>query len=125
VLSTVPVMFSYWAQPGDALDLSQMLNDHMAACVATAPNRFVGLGTLPLQSPDLAIAELKRCVNELGLAGVQIGSHVNGWTLSEPQLFRVFKAAEELGAAVCVAVAAGVAVGVEGGCSLRPPCPRA
>ena len=102
VLSTVPVMFNYWAKPEDTLDLSMMLNDHMAKCVATAPNRFVGLGTLPLQSPELAIGELRRCVNDLGLAGVQIGSHINGWTLSEPALFKVFQAAEELGAAMWV-----------------------
>ena len=100
VLSTVPVMFSYWAKPEDALDLSVMLNDHMAACVARAPHRFVGLGTLPMQSPELAVGELRRCVQELGLAGVQIGSHVNGWNLSDKELFPVFKAAEELGAAV-------------------------
>ena len=78
-----------------ALDISMMLNDHMAACVATNPNRFVGeeslrcwsvphfpiyilgcvlgLGTLPMQSPELACQELRRCVTELGLAGVQVG----------------------------------------------------
>ena len=69
VLSTVPVMFSYWAKPEDALDVSQMLNDHIAGCVSANPTRFVGLGTLPMQDPDLACDELKRCVNELGLKG--------------------------------------------------------
>jgi len=159
VLSTVPVMFSYWAKPADALDVSQMLNDHIAGCVAANPTRFVGLGTLPMQDPDLACDELKRCVNELGLAGeragscerrspgdsaacprppaaagprqapcpdkhhrrlyachvgppvlprrsapagVEIGTHVNDWTLSEPELFKVFKTAESLGAAVFI-----------------------
>lgn len=42
VLSTVPVMFSYWAKPADCLDLSMMLNDHMSRCVASDPERFVG-----------------------------------------------------------------------------------
>ncbi|ALD22033.1 amidohydrolase family protein [Hymenobacter sp. DG25A] len=102
VLSTVPVMFSYWAKPHDALDLSRLLNDHIAGVVARYPTRFVGLGTIPLQAPDLAIKELERCVKELGMAGVQIGSHVNDWNLDAPQLFEVFAAAEELGACVFV-----------------------
>src|SRR2546421_6178380 len=72
VLSTVPVMFSYWAKPNDALDLSRILNDHVAEVVRAHPTRFAGLGTLPLQDVDLAARELERCVNELGLRGVEI-----------------------------------------------------
>src|SRR5260370_31476620 len=55
-----------------------------------------------MQAPDLAVRELDRCVRELGLAGVQIGSHVNDWNLSDPALFPVFARAAELGAAVFV-----------------------
>ena len=102
VLSTVPVMFSYWAKPADGLDLSRILNDHIAGVVSEYPKRFVGLGTLPMQAPELAVKELERCVKELGLAGVQIGSHVNGWNLNEPELFPVFECAADLGAAVFV-----------------------
>ncbi len=102
VLSTVPVMFSYWAKPQDTHDLSRLLNDHLAEVVARNPKRFVGLGTIPLQAPDLAIPELHRCVRELGLAGVEIGSHVNGKNLDDPSLFPVFEAAQDLGAAVFV-----------------------
>ncbi|MEI6817416.1 MAG: amidohydrolase family protein [Bacteroidota bacterium] len=102
VLSTIPVMFSYWAQPTDALDLSMFLNDHIAGIVSEYPDRFIGLGTLPMQAPDLAIKELERCVKELGLAGVQIGSHINNWNLNAPELFPIFEAAEELGAAIFV-----------------------
>jgi aminocarboxymuconate-semialdehyde decarboxylase len=79
-------MFSYWAKAKDALDLSQFLNDHIAAVCAQQPKRFVGLGTVPMQDPLLAVQELKRCMNVLNLKGVQIGSHVNGWNLDAPEL---------------------------------------
>ena len=102
VLSTVPVMFSYWAKPADTHDLCKILNDHIAGVVAQAPARFAGLGTLPMQAPDLAIRELERCVRELGLAGAEIGTHVNAWNLDDPALFPVFEAAAELGAAIFV-----------------------
>lgn len=102
VLSTVPVMFCYWAKPKDTYDLAQFLNDDLARKVAANPNRFIGLGTIPMQAPDLAIKEMERCVKELGLAGVQIGSHINEWNLNEPALFPVFEAAQDLGAAIFV-----------------------
>jgi len=102
VLSTVPVMFSYRARPQDTLDLARMLNDQIAATVREHPRRFVGLGTLPLQDPDLAIGELERCALELGLAGVQIGTHVNAWNLDQAELFPVFRRASDLGLAVFV-----------------------
>ncbi|MEO5931374.1 MAG: amidohydrolase family protein, partial [Candidatus Kapaibacterium sp.] len=55
VLSTVPVMFGYWARPEHTLDLSRYLNDHIATVVARHPDRFAGLGTLPMQAPELAV----------------------------------------------------------------------
>lgn len=102
VLSTVPIMFSYWAKPQDGLDLSRFLNDHLAETVAATPGRFTGLGTLPLQDADLAVGELERCVKDLRLPGVQIGSHVNGLNLDAPELFPVFQAAQELDACIFV-----------------------
>ena len=101
VLSTIPVMFSYWAKPQDALDVSMFLNDHIATIVNAYPKRFVGLGTIPLQHPDMAIKELERCM-KIGLKGVQIGSHVNDCNLSAPELFPVFEAAQELNASIFV-----------------------
>lgn len=102
VLSTVPVMFSYWARPADALDLSRILNDHIAGVVAEWPDRFIGLGTVPLQDPKLAIRELERLTGELGLAGIQIGSHVEGRNLDHPEIVEVLEAAAALGASVFV-----------------------
>jgi len=102
VLSTIPVLFHYWAKPEHALDTSRYMNDHLAGVVAQNPKRFVGLGTVPLQDPQLAIQELERCVKELGFAGVEIGSHVNDWNLNAPELFPFFEAAERLGACIFV-----------------------
>ena len=102
VLSTVPVMFSYWAQPPQALELARRLNDHIAGVVAGHPARFAGLGTIPMQAPDLAIRELERCVRDLALSGVEIGSNINGANLDSPELFPIFEAAATLNAAVFV-----------------------
>jgi aminocarboxymuconate-semialdehyde decarboxylase len=111
VLSTVPVMFSYWAKPHDALDLSRMLNDHIAEVVRAYPNRFAGLGTIPLQDPDLAAGEVERCVHDLGLRGVEIGTHVDAnehchgpdcRNLDHRDLDVVWRTAEQLDAAVFV-----------------------
>eukprot|EP00762_Andalucia_godoyi_P008583 ANDGO_04597.mRNA.1 2-amino-3-carboxymuconate-6-semialdehyde decarboxylase len=107
VLSTIPVLFSYFAKPQDGLIVSQFLNDHLAECCRAHPDRFVGLGTVPLQDPALAVLELKRCVNELGLKGIQIASHVGGpgvipKTLDDPSLFPVFQTAADLGCAVFI-----------------------
>lgn len=107
VISTVPVMFSYWAKPHHALELHQALNDHMAETCCAHPRHYAGICTVPLQSPRLAVQELERCIDQLGLQGVQIGSHVHGpngahWNLDAPELFPFFEAAADLGAAILV-----------------------
>ena len=45
---------------------SRMENDDLAEAVAQYPDRLVGLGTVPLQNTEMAIAEMERCVDELG-----------------------------------------------------------
>ena len=101
VLSTVPVMFSYWARPQDALELSRCLNDHIAGIVDRWPHRFVGLGTVPMQDTALAVQELERC-RAIGLSGIQIGTHVEGINLGDPRFLEIFQACEALGMAVFV-----------------------
>ena len=101
VLSTIPVMFSYWAKPQDALDVSMFLNDHIAEIVKKYPDRFIGLGTIPMQSAELAVKEMERC-KKLGLVGIEIGSNVNDINLNEPQFFPIYAAAQELDMAIFV-----------------------
>jgi aminocarboxymuconate-semialdehyde decarboxylase len=95
VLSTVPVMFSYWAKDQDTLTVSEFLNDNIADIVKRNPKRFIGLGTVPMQNSALAIQELIRC-KEIGLRGIQIGSHINDWNLDRSELFPIFQKCEEL-----------------------------
>ncbi|MDD3800093.1 MAG: amidohydrolase family protein, partial [Novosphingobium sp.] len=64
--------------------------------------RFSGLGAVPLQDVDRAIAELDHAVNRLGLAGVEIGTNVNGVPIGAPQFEPFFEAAASLGAAIFV-----------------------
>lgn len=101
VVCTIPVMFSYWANPRDTKALAEFLNDDIAQLCADYPKNYLGLGTLPMQDSDLAIAELQRC-KEIGLLGVQIGSNINDKNLSEPEFLPIFEAAEALDMAILV-----------------------
>jgi aminocarboxymuconate-semialdehyde decarboxylase len=102
VLSTIPVLFNYWAKPAHGLETSCFFNDHIAACVSQHPNRFIGLGTVPLQDIDLAIQEMERCVYELKMPGLEIGSNINNKNLSDPYFYPFWKAAEDLNCALFV-----------------------
>jgi aminocarboxymuconate-semialdehyde decarboxylase len=101
VLSTIPIMFNYWAKPEHCLDVSRFLNDHIAEVVERYPAKFIGLGTVPMQHAELAIKELERC-KKIGLVGIEIGSNVNDINLNEPQFFPIYAAAERLGMAIFV-----------------------
>ncbi|MCB0560118.1 MAG: amidohydrolase [Phaeodactylibacter sp.] len=101
VVCTIPVMFSYWAKPKDGLELSRFLNDDIARTVADHPRHYIGLGTVPMQDAKLAIQELQRC-QEIGLAGIQIGSNINDKNLNEPDFFPVFQACQDLGMALFI-----------------------
>ena len=102
VLSTIPVLFSYWAKDDEGLMLSRFLNDHIAKVVRNTPKRFIGLGTVPMQNIDLAIEEMDRCITKLNLPGIEIGSNVNGRNLSEAEFQPIFEHAEKIGCAIFV-----------------------
>ena len=102
VLSTIPVLFNYWAKGADGLETSRFFNDHIATTVADAPDRFIGLGTVPLQDIDLAIKEMDRCITELKMPGIEIGSNINGKNLSDRSFFPFYEEAERSGCALFV-----------------------
>lgn len=102
VLSTIPVLFNYWANPQHGYETSRFLNDHIAETVNKRPDRFIGLGTVPLQDIDLSITEMERCVSALKMPGIEIGSNINGKNLSDQSFFPFYEAAEKLGCALFV-----------------------
>lgn len=102
VLSTVPVMFSYWAKPEHTHDISKILNDDLAQVVADNPKRFVGLATVPMNAPDRAVQELERATTKLGMAGIEIATHINGVNLDDDQFTPIWEAAQDLDAAIFV-----------------------
>src|ERR1043165_8873763 len=102
VLSTIPVLFNYWAKPEHGMETARFFNDHITQCVAHHPKRFVGIGTVPLQDIDLAIKEMERCVRELKMPGLEIGSNINTKNLSDSYFDPFWKAAEELGCCIFV-----------------------
>lgn len=96
-ISPSPGQYFYFTEPDLGRELSRTINDGIADAVGKHPDRLVGMGTVPLQSPELAIAEMRRCVNDLGLRGIEISSNVNGRELAEDEFRPFFAAAEELG----------------------------
>src|SRR5258705_10874545 len=102
VLSPMPELLSYWMEPDDTRQLGRHINGDIAAMVAAAPDRFRGLGMVPLQAPDLAAAELDHVMRDLGLDGVEIGTNVGGQPIGDPMFEPFFAAAEELGALIFV-----------------------
>lgn len=102
VLSPMPELLSYWLSAEDGQAICRFLNETLAAMVAAAPARFEGLAAVPLQDVDLAIRELEHAVRELGLAGVELGSNINGKPIGHADFAPFFDAAARLGAAVFV-----------------------
>jgi aminocarboxymuconate-semialdehyde decarboxylase len=102
LLSPAPPLFCYWAPGPAAAEWCRMVNDTIAAAVARHPDRFLGAGGLPLQSPDLAVKEMERVAGPLRFPAVEIGASVAGRDLDDPALAPVWDAATALGVAILV-----------------------
>lgn len=99
-ISPSPGQYHYELEPDVGREVARLINDGVARAVASHPDRLVGMGTVPLQAPELAVAELKRCVRELGMRGVEISTCIAGRELSDPEFAPFFAAAEALGVLV-------------------------
>lgn len=97
VLSVPPPFgFFYEEDPDLAIELCRSLNDGFARTIGDHPDRFLGLATVPLQDPSAAIRELTRAIRELGLHGVEIGTHIGARNLDDPELAPFFTAVRDL-----------------------------
>lgn len=101
-ISVSPYQYYYWADAEVGREVSTVTNNDLAEAVATHPDRLVGLGTLPMQNTEMAVAELERCVKDLGFKGVEINSQIAGEELSSPRLAPFFAKAEELDALIFI-----------------------
>jgi aminocarboxymuconate-semialdehyde decarboxylase len=101
LVCTIPVLFAYFAKPDHGLEVAQFLNDDLANLVQKYPKQYIGLGTVPMQAPDLAVKELHR-IKDIGLVGIQIGSNIENKNLNEPEFHEVWEACEKLDLAVMV-----------------------
>jgi len=101
-VSPVPTQYHYWAERAVAEKIVAATNDGIAVICASRPERFVGLGSVAMQFPELAADQLEHAMRELHLKGVIISTAVNGAELADPR-FEVFWAkAEALGAVVFI-----------------------
>jgi aminocarboxymuconate-semialdehyde decarboxylase len=96
-ISPSPVQYYYFAPPELGREAARTVDDGIAAAIAKYPDRMIGMGTVPLQDPQMAIAEMRRCVKELDMRGIEISSHVNGRELAAAEFRPFFAVAEELG----------------------------
>ncbi len=101
-VAPAPYHYFYFTEPAYGAELAREVNEGIANVVAQHPDRFVGMGSVPLQNAELAVKELEYCVKKLGLRGVEINTNVNGLNLTDPTLGleKFFAKANELGIVV-------------------------
>jgi aminocarboxymuconate-semialdehyde decarboxylase len=101
-LCLAPYQLFHWAEGDLGVRAFRIINDDLAELVAFHPDRFLGLGAVPLQDPETAVHELKRCHAELGFRGIEMATHIEGEELSSPRFDRFWEVVEELGMLVFI-----------------------
>jgi aminocarboxymuconate-semialdehyde decarboxylase len=102
VVSTNVAFYKYDQDVATTGAIARACNDEVQQMTMDHPQRFAGLATLPMQDVKAAIAELERCVVQLGLKGAMINDHVNGHTFDEPEFLPFWKEAERMGALILI-----------------------
>jgi aminocarboxymuconate-semialdehyde decarboxylase len=96
VLSPPPTLFYYWTDAVQAAKIARLINDGIAEFVATNPDRFRAMATVPMQDTDAAIAELERVVSTYGFRAVEIGTSVENTQLADVRFRPFLKRVAEL-----------------------------
>jgi aminocarboxymuconate-semialdehyde decarboxylase len=99
-ISTSPLQYYYRIDAERGRETSRVINERLAEIAAAHPDRFVALGTAPMQDPKAAVAELERCMKKLGFRGMEIGTNVGGVEIADKRYERFWRKAEELGAVI-------------------------
>lgn len=98
VMSVTPTLYFYNSPAEDAARFCRATNDWIVEKGVELGGRISGMANLPMQDPDLAAAELRRCVEELGLRSAEIGTEIEGIPLDDPRYEGFFATAAELDA---------------------------
>ncbi len=83
--------------PAEGPALARDINDHLAATVASHPNRYAAFAHLPTAQPDAAADELERCVSQLGFRGGMVNGTTGGLFLDDPAFEPLLARFERLG----------------------------
>ena len=110
-VASTGAQFYFYDRDGQEISaMHRECNDEVHQMTIDHPDRFKGLAQIPMQDVDLAIAELDRCVNQLGMVGAMIDDKVNGKTFDEPEFLPLWKAAEQMGAVFLIHQGGGTLV---------------
>jgi len=94
--------YHHWADRDLATQIIKTQNEKIAELCALHPERFVGMGAVSLQHPDLAIQQMKHGIKALDMRGFMITASIEGEELASPRFHPFWAAAEELGTVIFI-----------------------